>query len=52
MEEDCQHAGEEVEDSETTEPGEAVVGNELMMHTNGTSEQLSEPVQTSETAKI
>jgi platelet-activating factor acetylhydrolase len=52
VEEDCQHAGEEVEDSETTEPGEAVVGNELMMHTNGTSEQLSEPVQTSETAEI
>jgi platelet-activating factor acetylhydrolase len=52
VEEDCQDAGEEVEDSETTEPGEAVVGNELMKHTNGTSEQLSEPVQTSEPAKI
>ena len=38
---DCEDVGE-VEESETTEPSEAVVGNELMKQKSGTSAQLGE----------
>jgi platelet-activating factor acetylhydrolase len=43
--------GEELEDAETTEPSEAVVENELMKQTDGTSEQLAQETKPA-TAKI
>ena len=45
VERDCEGAGE-VEDAETTEPSEAVVGNELMKQKTGTSGQLGEAAKT------
>jgi platelet-activating factor acetylhydrolase len=51
VEEDCGNEGvEEVEDAQTTEPSDAVVGNELMKQTIGTSDKISEPP--SATAKM
>jgi platelet-activating factor acetylhydrolase len=51
VEEDCGNEGvEEVEDAQTTEPSDAVVGNELMKETTGTSDKISEPP--SATAKM
>jgi len=42
VEEDCGiDVREEVEDAETTEPSDAVVGNELLKQTTGTSDKIS-----------
>jgi platelet-activating factor acetylhydrolase len=51
VEEDCGNdVKEEVEDAQTTDPSDAVVGNELMKRTTGTSDKISEPP--SATAKM